>query len=266
MKFRLHKTSIYFKRFFPVTSFTKESFGALCRKIDNFPLKNDFPKIKGLYLGGDHFFKKILMDETDTLDIKEIEQIESITPIVDDHAHLPFVFEHNYFEIILSAEGKRFEELMESIAEINQYLNHLIDDTTEKKIEIHLKAGAGKQLLDGFFKRAVPNLSKGMYQYDLRINKKTDAGQTSLPIPFESLPESIKESPDIIQGPYIIKLIKNNDKMILKKVKQDEMGLSLYSDESDWFNKTLKTWKTAGLFAGQAALPDPDTYPSLPSF
>ena len=110
MKFRLHKTSIYFKRFFPIASFTQKSFAALCRQIDDFPLKKDFPKIKGLYLDGDHFFKKILMDDADKLGIEDIHQIESITPIVDDPARLPFVFQRNCFEIILPAQGKRFEE------------------------------------------------------------------------------------------------------------------------------------------------------------
>ena len=61
MTFRLYNTTIYFKQFFASSFLNEDSFLKLCQKINEFPLKEDYAEIKGLYLSGDHFFKKILL-------------------------------------------------------------------------------------------------------------------------------------------------------------------------------------------------------------
>ncbi len=76
MIFRLDKTTIYFKQFSTSSFLNENSFLKLCQKINEFPLKDDYAEIKGLYLSGDHFFKKILLSEAKDVVSDEIEQIK----------------------------------------------------------------------------------------------------------------------------------------------------------------------------------------------
>ncbi|VEN73746.1 hypothetical protein EPICR_20215 [Candidatus Desulfarcum epimagneticum] len=273
MTFRLHKTSIYFKRFFPFTSFEKDSFSKICDEIKRFPLEEDFPAIRGLCLEGEGFFKKILVDEAEEVDINDIERIKSITPIVDDGLFLPFIFERSQFEVILPTEGKSIEQLMASITTIDDYLNALVEDIIGEKIEIHLRPRAPeKQTLDRFFKYTAPNLSRGTYAYHISAGGKSETGETDLPAPFEDLPANIKQFAEMIQGfkemmrgPYSMALMKNKNKLVLKKLKQYEIGLSLYSDQSRWFKEALMKCDDAGLFGGRLIPPYLKNMPVLGS-
>lgn len=261
MTLRFHKTSIYFKQFFASPSLDKDSFSKLCDKIENFPLKEDYPEIKGLYLSGEKFFKKILLSEAKLLDLNDIEQIECITPIIAS-GPMPFILEQNYFEVILPTEDKSLEQIIRSISHIDEYFNDLLEDITGKKIEIHMRGGAGSSLSRQIYKEAIPNFSEGTYKYEAVMNKQFESGETSLPAEFSNLPDNIKKFVKIIRGPYTFKLIENKNRLILKQSKRQEIGLSLYSDQSNWFQNALEVCDRAKLFER----PDrpPQQYRSLP--
>ncbi|MCP5005898.1 MAG: hypothetical protein GY941_18470, partial [Planctomycetes bacterium] len=151
MTLRFHKTSIYYKLFYAHATLSKETFTQLCGKIQDFPLKQNYAEIKGLYLRGEHFFKKILLSDANNLELSEIEQIKSISPIVDQ-APLPFIMEPNYFEVNLPTEEKSLDELMNSISVIEEFYKDLFDDITGQKIEIHLRGEAGSMLSSKIYK------------------------------------------------------------------------------------------------------------------
>ncbi len=261
MTLRFHKTAIYFKRFFASTVLNKDSFHKICRKIENFPLKEDYPEIKGLYLSGEYFFKKILLTDAEQIGLDEIEQIRSITPIIDQ-GPMPFIMEQNYFEVNLPTENKSFEKLMESINLIDEYMDDLFEDITGKKIEIHMRGGAGTSLSRNIYQKAIPDLPEGKYKYEAIMRKQVETGETSLPTEFSNLPENIKRFLAIIKGPYTLKLIDHKNKLILKQTKRQEIGLSLYSDQREWFKNALAVCEKDNLFESPALLPE--QYLSLP--
>ena len=254
MTLRFHETTIYFKQFFAATVFDKSSFANLCEKIEEFPLKEDYSKIKGLYLEGEHFFKKVLIQEAKELDLDEIEQIKSITPIIDEMP-LPFVIENNYFEVSLPTEGKSFEKIMDSVSTINKYFTGILESITGKKIEIHLRGGIGKILSRQIYKKAIPNFSKGTYKYETMMNKEVKSGEMFLPTEFEKLPDNVKKFVKVVRGQYICKLIDNKNRIILKQTRDQEIGLSLYSDQCEWFQNALNVCKKAELFEPAGYLP-----------
>jgi hypothetical protein len=261
MTFRFHKTTIYYKQFYAFTSLNKASFSKLCKKIENFPLKEDYPEIKGLYLSGEHFFKKVLLSEAKELGLTEIEQIKHITPIVD-LPPVPFIMEQNYFEVSLPTEGKSYKKLLDSISIIEEYYNDLLEDVTGQKIEIHLRGGAGASLSRHIYQKAIPEFPKGVYKYQATENKNIESGEILLPAEFVQFPENIKKLIKIIKGPFTLKLVDNQNKVILKQIKRQEIGLSFYSDQSIWFCDTLNVCKNARLF--EEPILSPNRYRSLP--
>jgi len=261
MKFRLYNTTIYFKQFFASSFLNEDSFLKLCQKINEFPLKEDYAEIKGLYLSGDHFFKKILLSEAEEVRPDDIRQIKSITPIVD-YAPMPFNLEQNCFEVNIPTSDKSFEKLLESVSRIDAYLNDLLEDKTGKKIEIHLKAGACGSLSRLIYEKAIPELSKGDYQHQSIINRQIEGGKISLPTEFSDLPDNVRKLVKVIRGPYTLKLIDNKNKLILRQVKRQEIGLSLYSDQHLWFQDSLRSFKKSKLF--EYPVPPPQRYHSLP--
>ncbi|MDM8555959.1 hypothetical protein QUF75_14620 [Desulfococcaceae bacterium HSG7] len=261
MTFRLHKTTIYFKQFFASSFLNENSFLKLCQKINEFPLKEDYAEIKGLYLSGDHFFKKILLSEAKEVLPDDIRQIKSITPIID-HAPMPFNLEQNCFEVNIPTSGKSFEKLLESVSRIDAYLNDLLEDKTGKKIEIHLKGGGGGRFSHLIFTQAIPVFSTGNYQYESVMNRQVESGEMLLPTEFSDLPDNVRKLVKVIRGPYTLKLIDNKNKLILRQVKRQEIGLSLYSDQHLWFQDSLRSFKKSKLF--EYPVPPPQRYHSLP--
>ena len=261
MMLRLYKTAIYFKQFFSSVTFNKSAFYRLCEKVEKFPLKEDYVEIKGLFLSGENFFKRILLSEARDLDLDEIEQIRRIVPIVD-HGPMPFIMEQSYFEVNLPTEGKSFEKLMESISIIDDYLDDLFEDATGKKVEIHLRGGSDRNLSRCIYTKAIPNLSEGTYRYEVMEGEHVDSGEVSLPSEFSKLPESIKKFVEVISGRYTIKLIDRKNRVIFKQLKKQEIGLSLYSDQSLWFKNALDTCEKAQLF--EQYFQPPERYRLLP--
>lgn len=261
MTLRFHKTTIYFKQYFATLSLNEISFADLCKKIEEFPLKEDYSAIKGLNLSGDHYFKKILLSEAKELGIDEIEQIKCITPIVDQ-APMPFVMERDYFEVSLPTEGKNYKKLIESVLKIEEYYKDLLEDVIDQKIEIHLRGGAGMSLNRQIYQNAIPNFPTGSYDYQTIENKEFESGQIPLPGEYSKLPDNIRKFIKVIQGPYTLKLLQNKNKLILKQVKKQEIGISLYSDHSDWFCKALDVCKEARLFKEPVLVPN--RYHALP--
>lgn len=262
MTLRFNKTRIYFKLFYSSAVLNKDAFTKLCKKIYEFPLKEDYPEIKGLFLKGEHFFKKMLLSDAEELGTDEIRHITSIKPIVD-HTPMPFIMEDNYFEVLLSTEGKSFEELMENITVIDKYLDDLFEEDMGRKIEIHLKGGAGAEMNRQIYGKIIPDLSFGDSKYEALLSREVDEGDIYLPKPYSDLPEGIKKM-SVGSGNRTFKLIMSkdiNNKLILRSVKKQEIGFSLYSDESEWFKNILRACENKKLF-GQPLLPQ--RYKSLP--
>jgi len=261
MTLRLHKTFIYFKQYFASSSLDKMSFYKLCNKIENFPLKKDYSEIKGLYLGGEHFLKKVLFDEAKRLDLDEIVKIKRITPITD-RPPMPFIMEHNYFEVNLPTEGKTYEQLMQAILIIERYYDDLLDDVTGSKIEMHLRGGSGGSMSRHLYQKAIPGLPEGVYAYQAIEKQNIASGEMRLPAEFLNLPENIIKFIKVLRDPYTLKLMDNKNKLIIKQIKKQEIGLSFYSDRSEWFCRALRSCKNARLFQEDVGLPE--KYRSLP--
>ncbi len=254
MTLGFHKTSIYYKLSYAHTTLNQESFSHLCRKIQDFPLKQNYAEIKGLYLRGEHFFKRILLSDADNLDLSEIEQIKSISPIVDQ-APMPFIMENNYFEVNLPTEDKSLEELMDYIFIVEEFYKDLFDDITGQKIEVHLRGEVGSMLSGKIYKNTIPHLPKGDYQYQTIINNKIESGETSLPVEYSELPENIKGLVSIIRGPYTFKMISCQNKLIIKLVKRMEIGVSVYSGKTEWFRDSLEAFRKRNILEKHVHIP-----------
>ncbi len=138
---------------------------------------------------------------------------------------------------------------MDSVDEYDKYLDDLLESNTGKKIEIHMRGALGKQLSRLIFYKAIPQFVDGNYHYYTLLKNEEDEGETYLPTEiFEELPENIRRLVDVIRDRYSLKLIRKKDKFILKPVTKLELGVSLYSDQNDWFKSTLEAFKNADVF------------------
>ncbi len=260
MKLKLHDTTIYFKVYVDYNTPDKESFLQLCHKLEKFPLNKMHPhNIKGLYLGGEHYFRKILFSEVGEVASEEIRKTEEITPIIEKGL-IPFILNQGCFEVSIPTKGNSFKELMNYISQIDAYL---VENSTGKKIEIHLKGGSGIHLLKQIVREALPRLAEGTYQYDAVANKQKENGEIWLPTEFSRLPKEIRRFGEIevVCNDYSLKLIQIKNKFILKPLKKILLGLSLYSDQCEWFQNTLRTFDEAELFE---RIIDEKQYISLP--
>ncbi|MDM8550163.1 hypothetical protein QUF72_08805 [Desulfobacterales bacterium HSG2] len=262
MKLKLHDTTIYFKVYADYDTPGKESFLRLCNKLEKFPLNKMHPHhIKGLYLGGEYYFRKILFSEAGEVAPEEIRKTEEITPIIEKGL-IPFILSQGCFEVSIPTEGNSLEELMNYISQIDTYLDNLPGNSTGKKIEIHLKGGSGSHLLKQIIREALPRLGGGTYQYNAVTDKRGD-GEILLPTEFSRLPEHVRRLGEIevVCNDYSLKLIQKKNKLILRPLKKILLALSLYSDQCEWFQNTLRTFDEAELFD---RITDEKTYLSLP--
>jgi len=262
MKLKLHDTTIYFKVYADYDTLDKESFLQLCSKLENFPLNKMHPyNIKGLYLEGEYYFRKILFSEAGDVTLEEIRKTEEITPIIEEGL-IPFILNQGCFEVAIPTKDNCFEELMNYISQIDTYLDNLFENSTGKKIEIHLKGGSGSHLLKQIIREALPRMGGGTYQYDAVTDKRGD-GEILLPTEFSRLPEHIRRLGEfeVVYNDYSLKLIQKKNKFILRPLKKILLALSLYSDQCEWFQNTLRTFYKAELFE---RITDEKTYFSLP--
>ncbi len=264
MRLGLHKATVYLKVYFAYKILNRGFFITLCKYLADFPMKEKYPKIKGLNLSGDHYFRNILFSEAGSVPNEEIEQIRGITPIIDE-GNFPFVLHNNYIEVRIPADGLSVNELIVAIDEFDSYLSKLFEQNTGKKIEIHLRGGRGRRLSRQFVEDAIPLLPKGNYEYEFVSGGQVKKGSISLPSHFSGLPrdiEEIKEGIDIIYYQYSLKLIENKKKCIFKPVKKMGLGLSLYSDNIQWFKEIMITIEQANLFEQPLSA---NVYENLPS-
>ncbi|MGK0291132.1 MAG: hypothetical protein ACI86H_002599 [bacterium] len=246
MKLKRDDATIFFKVFFDSDFLNLTSFSEFCKKLQNFPQNTEKLVIKGLRLTGDYYFRKIQFSDAKNVSELEINKITRITPITNQTV-FPFLIKHNCIEVRISGKGD-FSQLKNKIDLVDNWLDNLFKKKEGKKIEIHLKGAWGK-LGKQIIEIAIPRLLDGTYHYQTIEKKQPRKGELSLPVShYENLPDDIKDLIDVVCNSYSLKLSKKDKKFILKASKKIQLGLSLYSDETYWFQNTLQVFEEQNLF------------------
>ncbi len=262
MKLRLHKTTIRFKVYFDNKSLDTDTFPEFCKKLEQFPINKAHPTVKGLNLKGEHYFRRASFSDMANVGTEEIKAIKSITPIID-HGVFPFILKLDYFRVNIPTAGNSFDDLMDAIQTYEVWLDKLFEKNFGKIIEIHLRGGLGESISHKIFKKTIPEFVEGEYEYQTMIEKQGEKGEILLPAKFRELPDEIKGLLRIIHGRYSLKLILDEKKFILKPVKKKELGISLFSDQSSWFQKTLRRFQQANVFDTVVDTKYSDSIPSI---
>ncbi len=250
MIFHLDKTAVYFKQSFDTKYFEGDLFGRLCKYLEKFPLKNEYPDIAGLCLSGDRYFKNILFSDVPEIPQSEINQITSITPIMK-YGPMPYELERNYLEITISVGKKSFEELKDSITQVNQFCDDFFGEENKKVIEVHLKGFCGNTSTESVIKEVVPNYKTGNYLFQTNKKDEVHNGEVTLPVEFSNLPDQIAQLIHFNNDRYSLILEEKenrSNRFVLKHVVLQELEASLYSNNLSDFVTMLKSFNERNLF------------------
>ncbi len=270
MKLKFDKRVILFRiNLSHKTICNNENFYKLCQRLKRFPLLNPSINIKGLFLSGDYFFKKIAFSEIQDVTFKEIPQINSIIPIFDHNELIPYDLSQETFELNIPTENRSTEEISSHLAKVNRFLENLIveldEDRSCPQIEIHIPGQLSSSLFRKIIKDAVTQFPRDSYTYEALIKNNKKTGQLDLPSNAKMLPADIKQLVDNINPQNYLRLSLKNKLFVLKQVKRSELGISIFSDELQWFDSILSRFDKAGLFVPKTE-PTPDFIKEVPIF
>ena len=244
MKLSLHQSSVYLNIFYLNKMLHDPNFfSRMCNELKNFPLKSHYSNIIGLSFSGNYFKKTILFSDVDEVRLPpdELKKIERITPIMEKMEAIPYIIDHDYFEICIPAKNKSVKDLLNHITIMDKTFSRLIEKHVQwKKIEIHIKGGWEKNLICEIGNQALPLLHSPhspikIHTKDRHIDKEI------FPINKQTLSE-------IVNMRSVLKLINKNNKVILKAIAKMQLGLSIYSNQVDWFVNTLEKFDESHLF------------------
>ncbi|MCP4129433.1 MAG: hypothetical protein GY754_00315 [bacterium] len=252
MKLEFNKTAIFYKIHLPYKALSGDSnFIEFCSNLKDFPSLDKSINIKGLFLSGDYFFKRINFSEAGDVTPEEIKKINSITPIMDNDI-FPYSLKDNTITATISVGEKSPEEITKHLPEIEHYFDMLLKnigaEKSKREIEIHINGGFRDPLYRDILKEAVPRFVEGKYSFETLFNNSSKTGEVNLPAEFSDLPGEIRELVDVIILKNSLRLTENKNIFVLKQVTRSDLGVILFSDRADWFCLTLQKFKDADLF------------------
>jgi len=276
MKYELSKTKIYFRTYFVYNEeFKKNFFINLCKWLIN----ELNPEIKELNLNGQRFFKNITSPKINEISDNDINRIDKITPVIENFS-FPFIFRKDCLEIRISARDKNFDQFIESNKAADIIINRFVDENIKsktltdywKKYEINLRGAFDNPLLRDTV-RAINYLPYGEYEVEGNINannKKNTISKKKI-TPPEKVQDLIKQlnfnentDTEISFLNYNIKIKQNYNLLIFRNINKNQIGLSLYSDQINWFHDLLTLLYNNKLF--EPPLIKINNYKTLPLF
>jgi len=238
VKLDIQQSSVYLKIYYFYELKNDTSFFIqLSNKLRHFPLNSSYDKIIGLNLSGEHYYRNVSFQEIQKVSLEEIMQIKRIKPIMNKSDHLPYIIDRDYFEICIPAKGQSVQQLTACITKMDDFFSSLTENVQWKKVEIHIKGAWEKYLLDRIT-QSLSGFSKNIEV--IREGKQTD----------ETLAYFLMNKDQFydISG---VKLIDRNSEIIMKAIAKMKLGLSIYSDQVNWFIKILETLAKSDLFEAQ---------------
>jgi hypothetical protein len=130
---------------------------------------------------------------------------------------------------------------------MDEFFTSLTENVQWKKVEIHIKSGWEKYLLD----KIIQSLSG--FCKTFKVNRKgiqTDATHAYLSM-----------NKDQFYDMSVLMHKEKNNEIIIKAIANMKLGLSIYSDQVNWFIDILNTFEKSRLFEDQ--LPE-KKYPAIP--
>ena len=244
----LRESVLYYKITLKDIFFSKEKFIEFCGILKKIPLNSAHPEFCGLYLEGDRFDKKILLNEIENVDIEDIEKIKIIAPVLSQSEDkiMPFKIVDNCIRIILHPDSDDHEKLKNYIDSLANFADKFGANLQSQNVEIHFKSNFDNKI----FIETIPDLKKGDYNYLIKIAENKETGEIKCPVEYEKLPDIFRQLNNIFQENWFVKLRtdKNNKCLKFEAVKKTEMETSIYSDSNQWFFSVLDIFNAHNLF------------------
>ncbi|MCP4267798.1 MAG: hypothetical protein GY777_19895 [Candidatus Brocadiaceae bacterium] len=251
MKFSLNKTSIYYKQIFGPKFFKKGLFGKLCDKLAEFPLKDEYPGIEGLYLSGDRYFRTIQFSDARNVPQSEIDQVTSIMPVIKSGL-TPYELVRNYCEIIIPVGDRDFGELEDTVNRVQDYFSDTFHGGLYSELELCTRGSCNKHSANEVYKKLLSELPSGTYQFQVDIDGDITEGEVTLPVnPNEQnhldLMNRIRDANNMQYGMKLESTAgKQQNICVLEHVNMDFLEASLYSNYSAGFLAMLKFFEEYG--------------------
>ncbi len=245
---KLTNSIIYFKVFLPYKTLNnEETFISTCKNLKNYPLKDEYSSVSGLFLRGERFTQKAHFSDIPKIDKDSIKKIDSIIPIIKA-GDMPYLLEEDYFDARIPAGEKDIEQVISSINAVNRFVDRVFIENNGKYIESHWRCGRETEFYRYLFLEVFPQCFNSDYSYIYYKGNETLKGSLHITENNTDLPDDIIDFASSFSTGDSIKLFRDEHAITIEAVNQLEMAISLYSNEPDWFLEVLQAFADKNLF------------------
>jgi hypothetical protein len=255
-----YNTSVRFKFFSETVSISRNTLEDLCALMVTSPLPNH-RDIQGLFLEGDHYFRKVRLANVADLEDLEIARVTGVTPIREE-SELPFHLTRNDLEISLPTGKLDIGKLKQSVVEVVGHFGKLTGYTAGLRIELPLRGALTVQLSKRIYEQILPDLPKGCYAWEAIVNDEMDSDEIGLPASFAGFPKFIQELANRIHTPYALRLTSGGNRFAISCNQMQELGVILSAADPKWFLEVVSLFEKQNFFPETA----PDQDHILPRF
>jgi hypothetical protein len=219
-------------------------------QVNNLPLfKYNNLKVKYLFLSGDHYFKRISLKDTNKLNMEDYGQIKNIHIANSyNNVKLSFLFEVDQSYICSCLPTSMSLRLIYKLVNDTDKFYNDFNYKNNRKIELHIYSERQKNYDEyySYLTNLIKNITSHLKQLYFINQFYLDSSKSSKSIVYfprnlDNILFNIDEFKNKSQKHPIIQFVNYDNKclLIFNQVRKKVIGLSIYSDNVDWFMSIL---------------------------